>query len=104
MYRLLTESLLGIRLEVDKLRFAPCLPDAWTSFTLDYRYRETVHRITVIQVDATEKQRITQDGIERTDGAVQLTDDRKEHVAEVRIPRRPGVAAREPEPLAGEVA
>ena len=26
MYRLITESLLGLRLEVDKLRFAPCLP------------------------------------------------------------------------------
>src|SRR5476649_2683856 len=26
MYRLITESLLGVRLDVDKLRFAPCLP------------------------------------------------------------------------------
>ena len=26
MYRLITESLLGLRLDIDKLRFAPCLP------------------------------------------------------------------------------
>ena len=29
MYRLITESLLGLHLEVDKLRFAPCLPANW---------------------------------------------------------------------------
>ena len=29
MYRLIVESLLGLRLEVDKLRFAPCLPADW---------------------------------------------------------------------------
>ena len=29
MYRLITESLLGIHLETDRLRFAPCLPAEW---------------------------------------------------------------------------
>ena len=29
MYRLIVESLLGLRLEVDRLRFAPCLPADW---------------------------------------------------------------------------
>ena len=29
MYRLITESLLGLHLEVDQLRFAPCLPADW---------------------------------------------------------------------------
>src|SRR5208282_5153853 len=29
MYRLIVESLLGLRLDVDKLHFAPCLPDNW---------------------------------------------------------------------------
>ena len=32
MYRLITESLLGLRLDVDKLRFAPCLPAGWAVF------------------------------------------------------------------------
>ncbi|MEO7761940.1 MAG: glycosyl hydrolase family 65 protein, partial [Casimicrobiaceae bacterium] len=105
MYRLLTESLLGLRLEVDKLRFAPCLPDEWTGFTLDYRYRDTTYNITIVQVDANERQtRITQDAVLRDDDAVQLIDDRKPHRAEVRIPRRVGSAARESAPLAGELA
>jgi cellobiose phosphorylase len=105
MYRLLVESLLGLRLEVDKLRFSPVLPDDWSGFTMDYRYRETVHRITIVQVDASEKRtRVTQDGVERSDDTVQLIDDRKLHVAEVRIPRRPGTAARESAPQVREIA
>ena len=38
MYRLVVESLLGLRLEGDRLRIAPCLPPEWTGFTLRYRY------------------------------------------------------------------
>ena len=49
MYRLILESLLGLRLETDKLHFAPCLPLEWESFKMHYRYRETVYHITVLQ-------------------------------------------------------
>jgi cellobiose phosphorylase len=105
MYRLLVESLLGLTLDVDRLRFAPCVPDAWTSFRIDYRYRETLHRITVVHVDASEgRLRVVQDGVTRDDDTVQLFDDRNEHTAEVRIPRRPQPAVREPAPVAGELA
>ena len=41
MYRFIMESLLGLKLEVDRLRFAPCLPAEWKSFKVHYRYRET---------------------------------------------------------------
>ncbi len=43
------ESPLGLKLEPDKLRFAPCLPAEWQSFKLHYRYRETLFHITVLQ-------------------------------------------------------
>ncbi|MBN1514759.1 MAG: cyclic beta 1-2 glucan synthetase, partial [Phycisphaerae bacterium] len=39
MYRLIVESLLGLRLEVDKLHVAPCLPVDWEAFKVHYRYR-----------------------------------------------------------------
>ena len=55
MYRLIVESLLGLRLEVDKLRFAPCLPPEWKVFKLHYRYRETVYHIAVTQTVAVEE-------------------------------------------------
>src|SRR3990172_9609023 len=49
MYRLILESLLGLRLAVDKLNFAPCLPIGWQAFQVHYRYRETLYHIAVPQ-------------------------------------------------------
>jgi cyclic beta-1,2-glucan synthetase len=85
MYRLIVESLLGLQLEVDKLRFAPCLPADWKTFKLHYRYRETVYHIVVLQaVAAKAGMTVTVDGIERDDKAIPLVDDRQEHWVEVR--------------------
>jgi cellobiose phosphorylase len=87
MYRLIVESLLGLRLEVDKLHVAPCLPADWEAFKVHYRYRETVYHIDVVQT-AEDKDRasVTVDGVERHDRAIPLADDRQEHSVEVRIP------------------
>jgi len=88
MYRLIVESLLGLRLEVDKLHFAPCLPADWESFKVHYRYRETIYHITVRQTPANSGETsVTVDGVEQHDKAIPLIDDRQEHsVVEVRIP------------------
>ena len=87
MYRLIMESLLGLRLEVDKLRFTPCLPADWEGFKMHYRYRETVYHIAVLQTPAgTGEVRVSVDGIEQVDETILLVDDHKEHWAEVRIP------------------
>ncbi len=51
MYRLILESLLGLRVEADQLSLAPCLPPDWNTYTLHYRYRSTMYHITVIQED-----------------------------------------------------
>jgi len=86
MYRLIVESLLGLRLEVDRLYFAPCLPADWKEFKLHYRYRETVYHIAVLQSRAADGgMTVTVDGIERDDKAIPLVDDRQEHSVEVRI-------------------
>mgnify|MGYP001814326485 FL=1 len=47
MYRLTVETLLGVQLEVDDLRIAPCILAHWESYKIHYRYRETVYHITV---------------------------------------------------------
>jgi cellobiose phosphorylase len=87
MYRLIIESLLGLRLEVDTLRFAPCLPVDWEGFKMHYRYRETVYHIAVAQTPAGNgEMRVIADGIEQHDRAIRLVDDHKEHRVEVRIP------------------
>jgi len=96
MYRLIVESLLGLRLEADKLYFAPCLPADWNVFKLHYRYRETAYHIAVTQTDAADAaqsgaMRVTVDGVERPDNIIPLIDDRRDHAVEVRIMALPPV-------------
>ncbi len=86
MYRLIVESLLGLRLEVDRLRFVPCLPADWTGFKVYYRYRETAYEIAVLQQLAeVGETRVTVDGVAQPDGAIPLVDDRRKHSVEVAI-------------------
>jgi len=91
MYRLIVESLLGLRLEVDKLHVAPCLPVDWEAFKVHYRYRETVYHIDVRQTPAGDSaMHVSVDGIEQHDKAIPLVDDLKKHWVEVRIPVKTG--------------
>ena len=86
LYRLIVESLLGLKLDVNKLRFAPCLPADWESFKLHYRYRETMYRISVFQTgDADGNIGVTVDGVVQLEEVVHLVDDRLEHAVEIRI-------------------
>ena len=86
MYRLIVESLLGLRLEVDKLRVTPCLPANWKGFTVHYRYRETPYHIHVLQVSiGNGEMSVTVDGVEQQDKAIPLVDDHQEHSVEVKI-------------------
>ena len=86
LYRLIVESLLGLRLEVDTLHVAPCLPADWNGFKLHYRYRETVYHITVTPLPAGQGEtKVTVDGIERPDPVIPLVDDHQEHAVEVKI-------------------
>jgi cellobiose phosphorylase len=87
MYRLITESLLGLRLDVNRLRVEPIFPDEWTSFDLHYRYRETFHHIHVRNRGGGGKRvtRVTVDGVEQPDKTIPLSDDRRDHHAEVDV-------------------
>ena len=87
MYRLILETLLGVELNVDELRFKPNVPLAWKSFKLDYRYRETIYRITLVNSSGAWKvpPKIILDGNEQTGAALKLTDDRREHFVEVKF-------------------
>ena len=86
MYRLIVESLLGVRLEVNKLHFSPCLPAEWKAFKMHYRYRETVYHIAVSQTHMENgEMSVIVDGVEQSDKTIPLVDDRQEHTVEVRI-------------------
>jgi cellobiose phosphorylase len=88
MYRLLVESLLGLRIEGDTLRIAPCLPSDWTAYTLQYRFGETVYQISVTQaIDGGVGQQMSVDGVDAPDRLVRLVDDRGDHRVAVTIHR-----------------
>ncbi|MBK6900113.1 MAG: cyclic beta 1-2 glucan synthetase, partial [bacterium] len=87
MYRLLTESLLGLNLETNRLRFAPCLPAAWESYRVHYRFRETVYHIEIRQVaGGGGGTRVVLDGAVLEGDALPLVDDRREHEVVVTVP------------------
>ena len=50
MYRLLVETLLGIKLEGDRLRLIPRLPRHWPTCKISYRYRQTIYQIAISRV------------------------------------------------------
>jgi cellobiose phosphorylase len=95
MYKLTIETLLGLHLEVDKLRIAPCFPADWSSYKIHYRFRDTQYHIIVNQVVAVSKHpvRVTIDGIliegvgvheyGNRQALVPLVDDRNEHHVEI---------------------
>ncbi len=97
MYRLIVETLLGLQLEVDHLRIAPCIPADWESYKIHYRYRETVYHITVkrigaelvgvyrMTVDDAVVYEAGRDDTGQEQGIVPLRDDRREHNVEVVI-------------------
>ncbi len=89
MYRLIVETLLGLRLEVDTLRLNPRLPRVWASFTLHYRHRDTFYHLTVNRAagEATQPVRVIVDGQEQPEAAIQLVDDHREHAVEVTVQR-----------------
>jgi len=89
MYRLIVESLLGLKLEGDRLHIAPCLPAEWNEFKLTYRYRETEYRITVKRSEKGEENAeatsVTVDGALQDTAYILLIDDSQLHRVEVRV-------------------
>ncbi len=85
MYRLLIESLLGLRLEVDHLRLEPVLPGAWKSLKIHYCYRETLYRIRLRNSGGKTVTRVVFDGVDRPERTIPLLGDRQEHDVEVDI-------------------
>ncbi len=86
MYRLIMESLLGLDLEKDRLGIRPCIPADWDEFRIHYRYRETVYHIHILQTHgAAHGASMTVDGVPRSEMAIPLVDDHREHSVEVRM-------------------
>lgn len=82
MYRLLTESLLGLRRNGDRLRLKPCVPADWPEYRLQYRHGASLYTILVRQ-QGVKSSTLTLDGVEQPEFEFALVDDGSVHQVEV---------------------
>jgi cyclic beta-1,2-glucan synthetase len=78
LYRLITESFLGMQQEGNKLKVVPCIPKEWKSFKVHYRYKSRVYLIELIQMSESKKMTLTVDGVEQSTNTITLIDQRAE--------------------------
>ncbi len=86
MYRLITETFIGVRVAADQLWFEPRLPSDWKSFKLHYRHHETFYHITLELASTSE---VMVDGRPADNGRVHMVNDRQDHHVQVRIALNP---------------
>jgi len=86
MYRLLVETLLGVRLENNHVHLKPRFAPGWTNYKVHYRFQETVYHITVSRMDdaAGTPAGLTLDGQPLEGTAIPLVNDTVEHFVELR--------------------
>jgi cellobiose phosphorylase len=80
LYRCITESLLGLHIDGDKLTVRPCIPADWTSFDVTVRRNDAVYTIAVKRVsDQGTAGAITLDGVAVKGTHIALVDDGASH-------------------------
>jgi cellobiose phosphorylase len=88
-YRLLLESLLGLRRVGTRLHLAPCLPADWPGCTIAYRYRTSLYHLAVRQIApgvvGEESSHLAVDGVKQPEMSFDLLDDQQEHRVELRL-------------------
>ncbi|MFL6676418.1 MAG: GH36-type glycosyl hydrolase domain-containing protein [Massilia sp.] len=85
LYRLIVESLLGVRRLGERLVLAPNLPAEWDNFRLHYRFRSAVYAITV---RAAHSDALVVDGRRQQGNVIDLVDDGATHLVELQVARR----------------
>ncbi|PPU09895.1 glycoside hydrolase family 94 protein [Xanthomonas arboricola] len=78
MYRLLTESLLGLQRHGARMHIAPCIPAGWPGYQLRYRFGSSTYVIDVTQRPGIEA-RLEIDGVTQAELAFTLVDDGAVH-------------------------
>ncbi|MGA9993877.1 MAG: protein ndvB, partial [Pyrinomonadaceae bacterium] len=99
MYRAGLESILGFKLQGQRLRMEPCIPRGWRDFEITYRYGSTPYVIRVENPHGASRgvASLEVDGVTQTDEEITLKDDSRLH--QVRIVLGEKAHAPEEEPL-----
>jgi cyclic beta-1,2-glucan synthetase len=90
LYRLMTESLLGLTRRGDQMLITPCLPERWTHYSMRYRFGASSYLIRVTQIAAdanASAAALSIDGVDSAGPGFTLIDDQREHVVDVRVMR-----------------
>jgi cellobiose phosphorylase len=86
LYRLITETLLGLQLKAgNRLCLTPILADNWDGFSVDYRYGNTLYKIIITRVAGASGIRL--DDVVIAGNDVPLLDDGRPHRIMLNIPR-----------------
>ncbi|WP_425435446.1 GH36-type glycosyl hydrolase domain-containing protein [Luteimonas chenhongjianii] len=86
MYRLLSESLLGVQRHGDRLRIVPCVPASWPGYRMELRHGAAIYRIRVDCID-TGHALLTLDGVPQENMVVVLDHAEAIHDIKLRWPR-----------------
>jgi cyclic beta-1,2-glucan synthetase len=84
-YRLIVESLLGIKREANRLSFIPCVPTDWSTYTIHYRFGSTQYRIDFVRDQGDSKASVLLDGVVQKEKSILLVDDQREHLVTVTL-------------------
>jgi cellobiose phosphorylase len=72
MYQLILESFLGLKRSGDILYLEPCVPEEWQSFSVQYKYGNTIYRIQVFPHEG-------EHGEKQLSTTIKLVDDGQVH-------------------------
>jgi len=102
MYRLITESMLGLSRRGQRLLVQPRLPEKWATIEIDYRFGEAIYRIRVLRSEQ-EVGKIEVDGVAQDDMSLALFGEPAVHEVLVWIARQDS-SLRRPSRPQGEVS
>ena len=90
LYRVGLESLLGFRLQGNKLKISPCIPNLWKEYEIYYKYGKSKYSIQVKNPEGltTGKVEINVDGSILENSEINLIDDGKNHSVFVTLKAR----------------
>ncbi len=79
MYQLILESYLGLKRQSETIKFEPCIPKDWKSFSITYRFEQTLYQIQLNQEPGLKNSRVLLDVTLKPNDTFPLVNDRVEH-------------------------